>query len=333
MQGVECLPDESEASLRSALAVRAPNLAGLPLRISPHARDPDPLWWSSSAVIDERYVAKYAWSDIRAERLWREGVLIERLHAREPALPIPEVVIVSPAPALVITRFAAGTPLSWEWAGTFSPAETSRVGAQIAEVLARLHAIDPSAILADLPDVRPVPQASTARLREAFPQIVDAARARQVLDWCGWVDDALSESFRPEGVLVHGDLHGYNQLWDVATLDLTLVVDFETCGVADPHFDFRYLPGNAPTPDLALAVMDAYAQATSRALAIERVMAWHVLTVLGDALWRTAAGVGLPDGGPAATCVDDLARRLAALRLDVSSESTSANRPSAFGAS
>ena len=50
-------------------------------------------------------------------------------------------------------------------------------------------------------------------------------------------------------------------------------------------------------------------------LAIERVMAWHGLTVLGDALWRTEAGVALPGGGGATSWVDDLARRLDMLQL------------------
>ena len=32
-------------------------------------------------------------------------------------------------------------------------------------------------------------------------------------------------------------------------------------------------------------------------------MAWHVLTSLGDAMWRTEAGVALPGGGTATTNV------------------------------
>src|SRR5438477_9208693 len=128
VQDVEWLPDGSEASLRAALALCAPDLAGLPLRISPHARHPDPLWWSASAVIDDRVVVKYAWSEVRAERLWREGVLLERLRACEPMLRVPEPVLVSRAPALVITRYAPGIALSWEWAGTLAPAEVARVG-------------------------------------------------------------------------------------------------------------------------------------------------------------------------------------------------------------
>ncbi len=44
-------------------------------------------------------------------------------------------------------------------------------------------------------------------------------------------------------------------------------------------------------------------------------MAWHVLTALGDALWRTEAGVALPGGGTAATYVDELSIRLSSLEL------------------
>ncbi len=94
------------------------------------------------------------------------------------------------------------------------------------------------------------------------------------------------------------------------------VVDFEESGVADPHFDLRYLPSNAQGPDLVLAVMAAYERLCERRLAMERVMAWHVLTALGDALWRTEAGVALPGGGTATTYVDRLSRDLTALDLD-----------------
>jgi hypothetical protein len=40
------------------------------------------------------------------------------------------------------------------------------------------------------------------------------------------------------------------------------------------------------------------------------VMAWHIRTALGDALWRSEARVGLPDGGTPASWVGDLASRM-----------------------
>ena len=43
-------------------------------------------------------------------------------------------------------------------------------------------------------------------------------------------------------------------------------------------------------------------------------MAWHIRTVLGDALWRTEAGVPLPGkGGTAGTWVDELDDRMRAV--------------------
>jgi aminoglycoside phosphotransferase (APT) family kinase protein len=249
----------------------------------------------------------------RAIRLWREGVVLERMRALQLALPVPEVVALSRAPALVVTRRVAGVPLSWEWAGSLPSTELAQVGDEIAGVLTRLHGIDPSRILGDLPVVEPTPQASTTRLRAGMPRLVDDDRAAAVLRWCAWVDDTLRAPAR--SVLVHGDLHGYNQVWDPASLHLELVVDFEESGIADPHYDLRYLPGNAPTLDLLFAVVDAYARISGHAVSVERVMAWHVLTALGDALWRTEAGVELPGGGTASSWVDDVAMRLETLDL------------------
>ena len=137
-----------------------------------------------------------------------------------------------------------------------------------------------------------------------------------MLRWCEWVDDVLESRPMPlPEVLVHGDLHGYNQVWDRASASLLAVVDFEGSGIADPHFDLRYLPSDSRGPQLVLAVMAAYEQLSGRRLSIERVMAWHILTALGDAMWRTEAGVALPGGGTATTYVDRLSVELAALEL------------------
>ena len=133
--------------------------------------------------------------------------------------------------------------------------------------------------------------------------------------WCEWVDYVLGTGSVAFPGLVHGDLHGYNQVWDRASASLLAMVDFEESGVADRHFDLRYLPGNDDGAQLVLAVMAAYEQLSGWRLSIERVMAWHVLTALGDAMWRTEAGVALPGGGTAATYVDRLSLELRALEL------------------
>jgi aminoglycoside phosphotransferase (APT) family kinase protein len=298
------------------LAVGVPELAGLPLRINPRLSSSNPLWWSASAVIDERFVVKYAWSEVRAERLWREGVVLERLAARDTSPLIPDLVAVTRSPALVVTRLVGGVPLSWEWASSLGATETRDAGEQLAAFLVRLHGAQNVGPVGDLPVVDPTPQADTARLRDGFPRLLDDRRRSLVLRWCEWVDAVLSiEPVEAREVLVHGDFHGHNQVWDLESLSLRAVVDFEECGIADPNFDLRYLPGNAQTLDLVLAVMHAYERRWGRRLSLERIMVWNVLTTLGDALWRTEAGVELPGGGTAATWVDDLASRLHTLDL------------------
>ncbi len=108
VMSVGWLQDGTEESLRAAMASCAPQLADLPIRISARHAQSNPLYWSSSAVLDERFVVKFAWSEVRATRLWREGIVLERLRALERALPVPELVVLSRDPALVVTRRIAG---------------------------------------------------------------------------------------------------------------------------------------------------------------------------------------------------------------------------------
>lgn len=117
-------------------------------------------------------------------------------------------------------------------------------------------------------------------------------------------------------VLVHGDFHGDNQLWDHSSFRLVAAVDLEEAGIADAEFDFRYLLGNVGTPELALAAIDAYERRVGRRLDRQRVLAWNVLTHLGDAVWRTEAGVPLPGGGDASTWMDDLSARMRAFGVN-----------------
>ena len=303
------LPDATEGSLRWALGAAAPALASLPLAMNPFLPSSNPLWWSATAVVDESLVVKFAWSEARAARLWREGAILERLTRLEPALPLPEVVVVSTHPVLVATRLIPGVPLGGQWAWDLAGPEAVEVGGQVGTFLAQLHALDLAQLVDGLSIVEPSPQADTGELRRRFPSLVDRHRGALVQRWCEWVDVVLGEEPSPP-VFVHGDLHGYNQVWNQGERRLAAVVDFEESGGCDAHFDLRYLPASARSMDLLFATIDAYEQRSGHRLAIERVMGWNVLTVLGDALWRTEAGVALPGGGDAASWVDDLRERL-----------------------
>jgi phosphotransferase family enzyme len=95
-------------------------------------------------------------------------------------------------------------------------------------------------------------------------------------------------------VLMHGDIHGDNHLWDEETLRLRLVIDLETVGTGEPEFDLRCLPGDCGI-DLFTATVAHYEKLTGTKLDVDRIMAWYLRTVLGDALWRAEAGIPLPD--------------------------------------
>lgn len=316
VRSVGWLSDASEATLRSALAEAVPALADQPLLLNERAPSSNPLWWSASAVVGAQFVVKYAWSEVRAVRLWREGVLLDRLGAERSGLLVPELVALIEDPALVVTRLVPGAPLSLDWAANLTSAESHSVAEQLAGFLVELHSLDPIELTSDLPSVRPRAQADTTSLRARFPVLVDEDRGASVLHWCDWVDDVLGRETTPGGeVVVHGDLHGYNQVWDQASATLQAVVDFEETGVEDYHFDLRYLPGLLTPRNLAIAVGNAYSRLSGRPFSIERMMAWNVLTVLGDAMWRTEAEVELPGGGTAADWVDDLQARLLACGL------------------
>jgi Phosphotransferase enzyme family len=126
--------------------------------------------------------------------------------------------------------------------------------------------------------------------------------------------DAVLASPGP-AVLVHGDLHGDNQVWEHD--ELRLVVDFETIGAAEPEYDLRTFPGPGMGPgvELLTALMRHYQQISGRQLSADRVMAWHLRTVLGDALWRSEAGIPLADRRTPPEWVDDLAARFTALAI------------------
>lgn len=208
--------------------------------------------------------------------------MLDRLRAHAPLLALPELAVLNREPAFLVTRRVEGEPLSWEWASSLGDEETTEVARELATFLVRLHDLEPGAVLGDLPVVSPTAQADTENLRRRFTPLVDEVRGQSVLRWCEWVDDVLTSRPMPlPEVLVHGDLHGYNQVWDRASASLIAVVDFEESGIADPHFDLRYLPSNSHGPQLVLAVMAAYEQLSGRRLSIERVMAWHVLTAPG----------------------------------------------------
>jgi aminoglycoside phosphotransferase (APT) family kinase protein len=305
----------SAGALGEALRAAAPELNRYPVTVA--APDPaakaDPVYWSSSTVVGERFLVKFAWSRPAALRLTREIGTLAAL-GREPMVPfLPEVVASSTDPVLLVTRLIPGMSL-FEVIGSI---DRERAGLQLARFLAALH--HPAArqraeaAIGNLAGPH-LPPATTAVLRERFAPLARPGQRRTIMRWCDWADAVLAAP--GPAVLVHGDLHGNNQVWDRD--ELRLVVDLETVGAAEPEYDLRTFPGPAMGPgvELLTATMRHYRQISGRQLSADRVMAWHLRAALGDALWRSEAGIPLADHRTPQDWADDLAERFTLLGID-----------------
>ena len=323
MDRVGWLREYSEPALRSALRVASAGLDQLPIELTGTNDLSRPTWASGSATVDGRFLAKFAFSEPTAVRVWHEARVL-KLLADLPAFDVPDVIAASPDPACLATRIVdGGVPLSYELVRASMPERLNALGAELAQFLANLHAPQILALARDrLDDPLRIPepglQATTDELRLRFTPMIEAGERARVRRWCDWVDEQLAAP--AEVVFVHGDFHPYNQLWDAQELRLLLVADFETSGVAEAEYDFRVIPSFGPGVDLLTSTVDQYGALTGRRLSLERIMALHVRTTLGDALWRSEAGLPLllprPRGGTPDDYVDELAKRFALLGIE-----------------
>lgn len=292
---------DSPEAISEALAQVVPELSGLPIVARELVNKDEPLWWSSSAVVGGRYVAKFAWSRPAALRLAHEIAVL----AEVAAVPyLPKVVASSTDPVLLVTELVPGTSL-FEIVDSI---DRDRAGRQLAYFLAELQRVGERMV--DVPPASLQPAATDA-VRERFGKWIRPEQRATVLNWCDWADEVLADPVPP--VLAHADLHGGNQVWYGD--ELRAIVDFETAGLADPEYDLRAFPGTGPGIELLAATMHHYQEFTGRTLDPDRVMAWHLRTALGDALWRSEAGVPLPDHRTPAEWIEDLSTRFTALNI------------------
>jgi aminoglycoside phosphotransferase (APT) family kinase protein len=300
------LHDPSESSVREVVVAATPALATASILLASKIATSDPEWCVGTATVARSFVVKFAWSKPAAIRVLREARVLDALADVAPQLPVPRLVGVSSDPVGFVTRLVDGAPLGFDERPSWAA-----VGAGIAGFLGSLH---DSSVLTQVREkipelVEPQPQATTDAIRLRLPRFLDPRRGQLALQWCDWVDEILATPSRRQ-VLAHGDLHGYNQVWDRSTWKLRLVADFEGSGPADPEFDLRYVPSLEPTLGLVLGVCERYAALTGYSMDVRRAMAWHIRTALGDALWRSEAGVPLPGGCTPASYVDDIDRKL-----------------------
>ena len=318
------LAECSAVALGEALRVVAPELSGYPVTVPGPVGKQDPQWHSGSEPLGDQFIVKFAWSRPAALQLAHEIAVLAAL-AREPTVPfLPEVVASSTDPLLLITRRVPGTSL-FDVADSIDPDRAAR---QLVRFLAALHHLATrrrvEAVVGPL--TGPVlPPATTATLRERFGRWVRPDQREAVVRWCDWADAVLA--LPGPDVLVHGDLHGDNQVWNHD--ELRLVMDFATVGAADPEYELRSYPGPGMGPglDLLTAVMRHYQQVTGRQLSTDRIMAWHLRQALYDALWHSEAGIPLNDHRTPSQWVEDLAARFSALGIDPEAPPAASPRP------
>ena len=306
------LPECSPEAVRRGLRVAAPDLAGA--RIDLRTRGPlSPRSRRATALLNGKFVLKFAWSQ-PAAALAREARTLQALA--DLSLSVPRPLLVSWTPMLFLYRRIEGEPFVWDRLGAQPTAGRRAFAASVAHLLAELHA--PATLehvhAAGVALETPLPRVDGDRLRRHLLPRVDAERAAWVTRVLDRVDHVLTASAESL-VFLHGDLHGWNMVVDAACTRVIGLLDLELACAGDHHFDLRYLPALAPTLDLTQRVSAEYERATGRRVLPERVLAWNVLTDLGDALWRTEAGVEVI-GGPISRRIDGLAARLAAAELD-----------------
>jgi aminoglycoside phosphotransferase (APT) family kinase protein len=217
-------------------------------------------------------------------------------------------------PVLLVYQLVPGSPITYEAISQFGPNKKRRLASSLALVLAALHSPATRRVITssriELPS--PTPQADTSAIRARLCPTLDSRDAVRVLGWCDWVDSVQAEA--TADVVLHGDFHGYNLIIDESA-EVRAVLDLEEMSLGDLHYDFRYLPAQESSIELFRLVATAYEGLTGTRLEIQRVMAWHIRTVLGDALWRGEAKVPLPGGGTVEHWIEHLAAKLAALDI------------------
>jgi len=306
------LDEPTVDALRVALRMVAPDLADGTIVLRGLESTDDPQWWAATAVVDGRFIVKFAWAEQPARRICHQAKLMDLLRTTAPQVPLPVVVAASRDPAMLVTRRAAAVPF-FDVRHVITSDVRPAVAGDLAAVLVGLH--DPEVLKAvsqgmGSPLPKPTAHPSMGALRAQFMGLIRPDQRERVLTWCDWAGRVLAAPGR--SVLVHGDFHGDNHLWDGGSLRLRLVIDWETAGTGEPEFDLRCLPGDCGI-DLFTATVAAYERMSGTTLDVDRIMAWHLRTLLGDALWRTRAGVALPDRRTPSQWVDDLDARFAAL--------------------
>ena len=221
------LPEPSPAAVVDALRVVAPALAGLPVTIPSPVGQDDPVFQMSSAALGDDFVVKFAWSQAAARFILHQITILETLAPSGGPLP-------------ARGRRGRDQPADpGHQAGARDKLVRSR-GPDRPGPRGRAARAVPGGT-AQRPDATPrrggrwsdpawYPLVTTAALREQFGRLV--TRGSSGPSSAGAIGRRGPGAAGPQ-VLVHGDLHGDNQVWSAG--ELQVVLDFENVGLAEPR--------------------------------------------------------------------------------------------------
>ena len=309
------LAEPTVDAVRAALRKVAPDLADG--TIVPRGLEPsdDPQWCAASADVDGRFIVKFAWAQPAALRICFQAELLDALRVAAPGLSLPDVVTASRDPALLVTRRAAAVPF-FDVRHRITPAEPAGGRGRSGRGPGRSAPSggadggvrgDGSSARADgagLDGEAPGPIRGADPIRPAEPGVglvrlgrpgargarPDRSGARR-----------LPRRQPPLGPRVVAAPPGH-RLGDRGRRRTRV-------RPAMPARGLRYRPvrrDGGPVRAISGTALD-----------LDRIMAWHLRTVLGDAWWRAEAGVPLPDHRTPGQWVDDLDARFAAPRKNV----------------
>jgi hypothetical protein len=151
---------------RAGLRTVAPDLAEA--TIVPRGLEPadDPQYCKASAVVDGRFVVKFAWACPAALRICHQAQILAALRAAAPRLPLPEVAAVSRDPAMLVLRWVPATPF-FEVRDRIGPGTRPGVAMELATVLAQLHGPGVLRAVAEAAGPLPKPAAHARRTHSA----------------------------------------------------------------------------------------------------------------------------------------------------------------------
>jgi aminoglycoside phosphotransferase (APT) family kinase protein len=149
---------------------------------------------------------------------------------------------------LLLMAFVDGVIFNRDAAAALVPSERHQAGLALADALVELHAVDiRRSGLEDFASHASYARRQLKRWRRQWEEsVTDDAAELDALAIADRLDAAIPE--QREVVLVHGDYHILNVMFDRATLGVRAIIDWELCTLGDPLADLGGLLAYWPEP-------------------------------------------------------------------------------------